>query len=67
MLLLFAALYRIARRWWNARAAGTAIGALLLAFRMLQMFSVSFGIPYAAAGGPYSRRFNRVAWLHDES
>ena len=46
--------------------AGTAAGALLLVFPMLQMFAVSFGIPYSAAGGNYSRRFNRVAWPHDE-
>ncbi len=45
---------------------GAAAGALLLAFPMLQMFAVSFGIPYSAAGGNYSRRFNRVAWPHDE-
>ncbi len=46
--------------------AGTAAGAMLLAFPMLQMFSVSFGIPYASADRDYSRRFNRVAWPHDE-
>ena len=46
--------------------AGTAAGALLVAFPMLQMFSVSFGIPHATAGGDYSRRLNRVAWPHDE-
>jgi 4-amino-4-deoxy-L-arabinose transferase-like glycosyltransferase len=47
-------------------SAGTAAGALLLAFPMLQMFAVSFGIPYSAAGGNYSRRFNRLSWPHDE-
>ena len=41
-------------------------GILLLGFPMLQMFSVSFGIPYAAVGGDYSRRFDRVTWPHDE-
>ena len=46
--------------------AGMAAGALLLAFPVLQMFAVSFGVPYSTAGGPYSRRFNRVAWPHDE-
>jgi hypothetical protein len=46
--------------------AGTTAGALLLAFPMLQMFAVSFGIPCSAASGDYSRRFNRVAWPHDE-
>jgi hypothetical protein len=33
---------------------------------MLQMFAVSFGVPYAAADGLYNRRFNRVTWPHDE-
>jgi 4-amino-4-deoxy-L-arabinose transferase-like glycosyltransferase len=46
--------------------AGTAAGALLLAFPIVQMFAVSFGIPYSASGGNYSRRFSRVPWPHDE-
>jgi 4-amino-4-deoxy-L-arabinose transferase-like glycosyltransferase len=45
---------------------GTMAGILLLGFPMLQMFSVSFGIPYTAVGGDYSRRFDRVTWPHDE-
>ncbi|HXB69003.1 MAG TPA: glycosyltransferase family 39 protein [Candidatus Acidoferrales bacterium] len=45
---------------------GAVAGGLLLAFPMLQMFSVSFGIPYAAAERGYARRFDRRPWPHDE-
>ena len=45
---------------------GLAAAFVLLAFPLLQMFAVSFGIPYSAAGGGYARRFSREAWPHDE-
>ncbi len=45
---------------------GTALAALLLAFPMLQMFAVSFGIPYRVAGAGYTRTFNKTSWPHDE-
>ena len=46
--------------------SGVAAGTVLLAFPILQMFAVSFGIPYQAAGGGYARRFSREPWPHDE-
>jgi len=45
---------------------GMACGFVLLAFPMLQMFAVSFGIPYSTTGGGYARRFSREGWPHDE-
>jgi hypothetical protein len=45
---------------------GVAAASLLLAFPMLQMFAISFGIPYRTADGGYARRFSREAWPHDE-
>ena len=45
---------------------GMAAAFVLLAFPMLQMFAVSFGIPYSISGGGYARRFSREAWPHDE-
>jgi hypothetical protein len=43
-----------------------AAAFVLLAFPMLQMFAVSFGIPYKTTGGGYARRFSSEAWPHDE-
>jgi hypothetical protein len=45
---------------------GAAAAAILLAFPMLQMFAVSFGVPYKAPDRGYAHRFIRVAWPHDE-
>jgi hypothetical protein len=45
---------------------GAVAGGLLLAFPMLQMFAVSFGIPYAAAERGYARRFDRQPWPLDQ-
>jgi len=46
--------------------AGSAIGAILLAFPMMQMFAVSFGVPYRAGSLVYARRFDPAIWPHDE-
>ena len=45
---------------------GVAAASVLLTFPMLQMFAVSFGVPYKIAGGGYARQFSREAWPHDE-
>ena len=37
---------------------GTAAGVAILAFPMLQMVAVSFGVPYQSTGGGYARRFS---------
>ena len=45
---------------------GLAAASILLAFPMLQMFAISFGVPYTTKDGGYARRFSREAWPHDE-
>ena len=45
---------------------GTATGAAILAFPMLQMLAVSFGVPYDSSVGGYARRFSPEDWHHDE-
>ena len=45
---------------------GTAAGAAILVFPMLQMLAVSFGVPYQSSVGGYARRFGREDWHHDE-
>ena len=45
---------------------GAAAASMLLAFPMLQMFAVSFGVPYKTPDSGYARRFSREAWPHDE-
>jgi 4-amino-4-deoxy-L-arabinose transferase-like glycosyltransferase len=46
--------------------AGTALAALLLAFPVIHMFAVSFGVPYRVADQGYTRTFNWISWPHDE-
>jgi Dolichyl-phosphate-mannose-protein mannosyltransferase len=43
-----------------------AIGALVVAYPMMQMFAVSFGVPYQTKDLVYARRFNPDVWPHDE-
>jgi hypothetical protein len=45
---------------------GTATGAAILAFPVLQMAAVSFGVPYQSTVGGYARRFSPEDWYHDE-
>jgi 4-amino-4-deoxy-L-arabinose transferase-like glycosyltransferase len=45
---------------------GTAAGVAILAFPVLQMLAVSFGVPYQSTGGGYARRFSSEDWHHDE-
>ena len=45
---------------------GVAAAALLLTFPMLQMFAVSFGVPYQTPDDGYAHRFSRAEWPHDE-
>ncbi len=40
----------------------TALGCALLIVPMVQMFAVSFGIPYETADGIYARRYNGDLW-----
>jgi len=48
------------------RGAGTALAGAALAFPLLQLYSVSFGVPVGTAEMGYARRFHRDSWLHDE-
>jgi 4-amino-4-deoxy-L-arabinose transferase-like glycosyltransferase len=45
-----------------ANLAATAIGCALLIVPVVQMFAVSFGIPYQTAGGAYTRRYASDLW-----
>ena len=45
---------------------GTMAGAAILAFPLLQMVAVSFGVPYHSTVGGYARRFSPEDWHHDE-
>ncbi len=46
--------------------AGAAVGALLVGYPMMQMFAVSFGVPYHSKDLVYARRYNPGVWPHDE-
>lgn len=46
-------------------AAGTAIGGAALVFPVIQMLAISFGFPYAARGGGYTRVHERAGWSAD--
>ena len=47
-------------------AIGCAVGYLSLAYPMLQMFLVSFGVPFNSADAGYARRFSRAVWPQDD-
>jgi hypothetical protein len=46
--------------------AGAAIGILLLAFPLLSMSAVSFGVPWRAQAAVYARRYSPQHWPDDE-
>ena len=48
------------------RSTGTALACALLAFPLLELYSVSFGVPFNIADMRYARRFQRDKWRHDE-
>jgi 4-amino-4-deoxy-L-arabinose transferase-like glycosyltransferase len=47
-------------------AIGYAAAYLLLAYPNLQMFSVSFGVPFNSARAGYARQFSRTVWPQDD-
>jgi hypothetical protein len=48
------------------RGAGIALASAVIAFPLLQLYSISVGVPFDAAGMGYARRFHRDSWRHDE-
>jgi hypothetical protein len=46
--------------------AGAVIGIILLAFPLLSLFAVSFGVPWRAPEVVYARRYAPEPWPHDE-
>jgi hypothetical protein len=48
------------------RHSGTILAGVVLVYPCLQMFSISFGIPFNSVELRYTRRFHREPWRHDE-
>ncbi len=61
LLLAFLLDFALPAKLW-----ATALGCTLLLIPVVQMFAVSFGIPYETAGGVYARRYDRDSWPQEE-
>jgi hypothetical protein len=48
------------------RGAGIALASAVIAFPLLQLYSVSFGVPFDTPAMGYARRLHRDPWRHDE-
>ncbi|SPE39325.1 4-amino-4-deoxy-L-arabinose transferase and related glycosyltransferases of PMT family-like protein (modular protein) [Candidatus Sulfopaludibacter sp. SbA3] len=45
---------------------GNGLAGVILLIPFLQMFAISFGIPFPSHDLPYAHRFDRIAWPHSE-